>query len=76
MTTDGARPLVSVVIPAYNAEGFLAATIESVLAQTYRPLEVVVVDDGSSDGTVALARSFGDPVRVVEDKSTTAQGAM
>ena len=75
MTTDGARPLVSVVIPAYNDEGFLAATIESVLAQTYRPLEVVVVDDGSSDGTVALARSFGDPVRVVEQENKGPAGA-
>ncbi len=69
------RPLVSVVIPAYNAEGYLAATIESVLAQTYRPLEVLVVDDGSSDGTVALARSFGDPVRVIEQENKGPAGA-
>lgn len=69
------RPLVSVVIPAYNAEGYLAATIESVLAQTYRPLEVLVIDDGSSDGTVALARSFGDPVRVIEQENKGPAGA-
>ena len=78
MTTGSSRtprPLVSVVIPAYNAEGYLAATIESVLAQTYRPLEVLVIDDGSSDGTVALARSFGDPVRVIEQENKGPAGA-
>ncbi|MFM7271131.1 MAG: glycosyltransferase family 2 protein [Actinomycetes bacterium] len=75
MTTETARPLVSVVIPAYNAEAYLGATIESVLAQTYRPIEIIVVDDGSSDGTVALARSFGDPVRVLEQDNRGPAGA-
>lgn len=51
-------PVVSVVIPAYNAETYLAATIESVLAQTFRDLEIIVVDDGSKDRTAAIARSF------------------
>ena len=49
-----ASPLVSVVIPAYNAERFLAKTLQSVLAQTYRHLEVLVVDDGSQDATPAI----------------------
>jgi len=50
-------PRVSVVIPAFNAERFLGAAIESALAQSPAPLEVLVVDDGSTDGTAAVARS-------------------
>ncbi len=52
------RPLVSVVIPAHNAETTLAETLTSVLAQTYPHLEVFVVDDGSSDRTAEIVRSF------------------
>lgn len=59
------KPLVSVVIPAYNAERYLGEAIESVLAQTYAPVETIVVDDGSSDRTVAVARSY-DGVSVIE----------
>jgi glycosyltransferase involved in cell wall biosynthesis len=53
---------VSVVIPAYNAEAFLPDCLSSVLAQSHCPAEVIVVDDGSKDGTVNVARSFGDRV--------------
>jgi len=42
-------PLASVIVPVYNGERFLAETLESVLAQTHRPAEVIVVDDGSTD---------------------------
>ena len=59
-------PLVSVVIPAYNAERTIAATLATVLGQTVADIEVVVVDDGSTDGTAQLATSLGDPrLRVV-----------
>ena len=51
-------PLVSILIPAYNAERFLAQTIQSALAQTWARKEVVIVDDGSRDGTLAVARRF------------------
>jgi glycosyltransferase involved in cell wall biosynthesis len=56
-------PEVSVVIPAHDAERYLAEAISSVLAQTRRDLEVVVVDDGSTDRTKAIAEGFGEPVR-------------
>jgi glycosyltransferase involved in cell wall biosynthesis len=52
--------LVSVVIPAFNAARTLGASIESALAQTLRPLEIIVVDDGSTDSTAAVARSFAN----------------
>ncbi len=54
-------PLVSVIIPCYNGEEFLREAIESALEQTYRRVEVVVVDDGSVDGSAEIARAF--PVR-------------
>jgi glycosyltransferase involved in cell wall biosynthesis len=56
-------PLITVIIGAYNAERYLAEAIESVLAQTYRNLELIVVDDGSTDRTGEIAESYGDPVR-------------
>src|SRR5262245_28831390 len=58
-------PKVSIVIPVYNGADYLAHAIDSALAQTYPAIEVVVVNDGSSDGgaTEAVARVYGDRIR-------------
>ena len=62
---DESAPSISVVIPCYNAAAFLRATIESILGQTQPVLEVIVVDDGSTDDSARIAESFGPPVRVI-----------
>lgn len=55
------RPTISVCIPAYNSDRYIAGTIESVLNQTYPDFELVIVDDGSTDRTESLLESFTDP---------------
>lgn len=58
--------LVSVIIPAYNSKAFIRETLESVEAQTYSPIEIIVVDDGSKDGTADYVESLHLPnVRVI-----------
>jgi glycosyltransferase involved in cell wall biosynthesis len=57
MQSVSSSPLVSVVIPAFNSERFLGEAIESALGQTYAPVDTIVVDDGSTDSTVAVARA-------------------
>lgn len=57
------EPLISCVIPCFNGERFLRPCIESLLAQTHRALEVIVVDDGSTDSSELIARSYGGSVR-------------
>jgi glycosyltransferase involved in cell wall biosynthesis len=55
-------PLVSVVVPVYNGERYLAEAIQSLLEQEHRPLEVLVIDDGSTDGSARVAQQFGPEV--------------
>lgn len=59
------EPLVSIVISSFNCEKYLSAAIESALAQTYRNIEVVVVDDGSSDGSPSIIKKFGSLIRAI-----------
>ena len=61
MAATTEAPRLSVVIPLYNKQGQIARTLESVLAQTVRDIEVVVVDDGSTDGGPAVAAACSDP---------------
>lgn len=63
------RPLVSVIIPAWNCERYIAQTLASVLAQSHRPLEVLVVDDGSSDRTPEIVAAHGAPVRLIRQSN-------
>jgi glycosyltransferase involved in cell wall biosynthesis len=56
-------PTVSVIIAAYNAAPWIRQTLDSIIAQTYPVLEIIVVDDGSTDETVAVVKTYGEPVR-------------
>lgn len=69
-------PLVSILIPAYNAESWVSDTIRSALGQTWPASEIIVVDDGSTDGTLAAARRFeSNEVRVVTQPNEGAAAA-
>jgi glycosyltransferase involved in cell wall biosynthesis len=63
VTAPNDKPLISVIIPVYNGAEFIAAAVESAAAQTYRNLEIIVVDDGSSDDTLSILHrlSASDP---------------
>ncbi|QDT34640.1 glycosyltransferase family 2 protein [Thalassoglobus polymorphus] len=63
------KPEVSVVIPCYNGSPFLRETLDSAINQTHRPLEIIVIDDGSTDDSAAIAESFGAPVRVIRQEN-------
>ena len=65
MRSEARPPDVSVVIPAYNAAWCVGKAIDSVLAQTFREFELLVVDDGSTDGTFDILSTYGRAVRII-----------
>jgi glycosyltransferase involved in cell wall biosynthesis len=77
MMNNACLPAISVVIPVYNRAGAIRKCLESILRQTFSPLEVIVVDDCSTDATADIVRSFSDPrVRcIVLEKNSGAQAA-
>jgi glycosyltransferase involved in cell wall biosynthesis len=58
------NPLVSVVVPVFNGERYLRESLDSILRQTYRPMEVLVMDDASTDGTADILASYRDRVKI------------
>lgn len=67
--------LVSAIVPAYNAEAYVAGAIRSVLAQTYSRIEVIVIDDGSTDGTADVVAGFGHAVRYLHQSNSGVSSA-
>lgn len=63
------NPRVSVIMPAYNARAYIEEAINSVLSQNYDNIELIVVDDGSTDGTPEAADQFGDRVKLFQQKN-------
>jgi glycosyltransferase involved in cell wall biosynthesis len=61
MSKMNAMPAISVLIPLYNSETFIRDTIDSVLSQTFRDFELLLMDDGSTDSTAEIIRSYRDP---------------
>ena len=63
-------PRVSVIIPAYNAAATIAGTVDTIIRQTFQDFEIICVDDGSTDRTLAIVRQYGDRVRLVEQPNS------
>jgi glycosyltransferase involved in cell wall biosynthesis len=68
-------PTVSVILPTYNRASWLPQTVASLLQQTQPPLEVLIVDDGSTDDTAAVCRSFPEPVRYLRQENAGVSAA-
>jgi len=63
------RPLVSVIVPVYNGEFFLAGAVENIRRQDYNPVEIIIVDDGSTDNTAKIAGHFENEVICVHQEN-------
>ena len=61
--TKNLHPLVSIIIPVYNGSNYMREAIDSALAQTYKNIEIIVVNDGSTDNTEEIAKSYGNKIR-------------
>ena len=71
-TSNRPEPLLSVIVPVYNVEKYLADCLESILAQSYRELQIILIDDGSPDNSIRIARKFAkrdSRVQIVRQKN-------
>ena len=67
---------VSVIIPVYNAEKYVAATVKSVLSQTYENFEILIIDDGSPDSSIKVCKQFKDPrIKIIRQENRGLPGA-
>ncbi|MFW6011213.1 MAG: glycosyltransferase [Desulfosalsimonas sp.] len=69
------NPLVSVIIPVYNRRAWIAQAVDSVLCQNYKPFELIVVDDGSTDGTMEILSAYGNKIRVIRQPNSGVSAA-
>lgn len=63
------QPLVSVIIPSYNCESYIAETINSVLTQDYSPIELLIIDDGSTDNTCKIIEQYGNRLTLIQQSN-------
>ena len=68
--------LVSVIIPVYNAAQFLKDSIESVLNQTYSNIEIICVNDGSTDNSLDILKSFSDKITIISQENQGLSSAL
>ncbi len=69
-------PEISIIIPAYNAERWLGETVGSILAQSHSSWELIIVNDGSTDGTLRMAHGFDDPrIKIVDQANAGVSAA-
>ena len=72
MASPVAPPIVTVLLPVFNGDRYLRAAVKSILQQTFESFELLIVDDGSTDGTEAICRSFTDPrIRVIRHEKNS-----
>ncbi|VAW52942.1 hypothetical protein MNBD_GAMMA05-1883 [hydrothermal vent metagenome] len=71
--TELTLPLVSIVVPVYNAEAFLAESLDSITNQTYPNIEILIMDDASTDGSAEIIRSYGDKITHIRNENNLGQ---
>lgn len=64
------QQLVSVIIPAYNSSDYIENCINSLLRQTYKKIEIIVIDDGSTDDTYSIIEKYSDKIKIVKKMNT------